>query len=646
LNSYIAPDAKNKFCSLKNLRNESDVEQFFIIKLLRDLGFTDDFVETKATIKEETIGKGQRQKSYKPDYIVYLDKEHQKPILIIDAKNPEEKAEEGITDAQLYVSVIRRKLNTPKPEQYCVGINGLRFIMKHFESDRTELELSFSDFQDGNGKFERLKRDFSIDTLKERLKPLPEVFDFVKPELNAIKSIFETCHKLIWKIEKRSPSSAFYEFAKIMFIKLNEDKKLREKEHLKKKIGAREPLPKDEVVFSSQWIRNEERTDPNPINTILFKNLRLELEKQIVERKKKRIFDDNEQIDLEPSTIKEVVKLLEHYDLYGIDEDLNGRLFETFLSATMRGKELGQFFTPRSVVKFMTQLADLKVSKEHIDTILDACCGTSGFLIEAMADMSSKIDQNKNLTNLEKQALLERLRNESLYGIDAGKSPPVARIARINMFLHRDGGSRIYFADALDKDMILDVGLDEELKRDREELKEKLLKDNLKFDVVLTNPPFAMRYERDKPNEKRILQQYDLAYQDEGTKKLRTSLRSAVMFIERYYDLLKPNGKLLTVMDESILNTTSNKPFRDYIRKKFIVKAIISLPRNTFVKAESSIKTSVIYLRKKTSEDETQPRAFMAISENVGHTDTGKETPESNDLPKIYDAFKKFELGQ
>ena len=46
---------------------------------------------------------------------------------------------------------------------------------------------------------------------------------------------------------------------------------------------------------------------------------------------------------MKPSTILEVVRQLEHFDLHGIDEDLNGRMFETFLNATVRGKELGSF---------------------------------------------------------------------------------------------------------------------------------------------------------------------------------------------------------------------------------------------------------------------------------------------------------------
>lgn len=644
MNRFVKPNAKNKFCKLKNLRNESDVEQFFVIELLKDLGFTQDYITTKQTIPEKPIGKGRKRKNYRPDYITYLDKEHKKPVLLIDAKSPSKPADEGLSDSQLYASVLRRKLDVPKPEQYCVGTNGMQLVVKHYDSDKTELDLTFEDFQDGNTKYERLKEKISFSSLKKQLKPVPASFRFAKPDIDALKSIFEACHKLIWKTEKRSPSSAFYEFAKLMFIKLNEDRKLRVKEHLEDMIASEE-LPLDKVVFCIHWIEREEKTDPNPVNTILFKNLRKELEEQIVQRKKKRIFDENEQIDLDPSTTKEVVKLIEHYDLYGIDEDLNGRLFETFLSATMRGKELGQFFTPRSVVKFMTWMANLQATKDQIDKVLDACCGTGGFLIEAMADISSKIEENKSLSNVEKGALLEKLKNECLWGIDAGKSPPVARIARINMFLHRDGGSRIYFADSLDKDLLIEQGLDEELRRDRQELKNAIVTKATKFDVVLTNPPFAMKYERDKSNEKRILKKYELAYKQKETQELRTSLRSAVMFLERYYDLLKPNGKLLTVMDESIINAKSYKYVRKFIKDKFIIKAVVSLPRNTFVKAESSIKTSVLYLRKKTTEKETQPTVFMAISQNVGHNDVGKETPELSDLNEILEEFKKFEQG-
>ena len=134
--------------------------------------------------------------------------------------------------------------------------------------------------------------------------------------------------------------------------------------------------------------------------------------------------------------------------MFGIDEDLNGRLFETFLNATMRGRELGQFFTLRSVVKMMSKLADLRVTCKRQDHVLDGCCGSGGFLIEALTIMRNTIRGNGSLTTKEKEDLIDTVCNECLYGIDYGKDPPLARIARINMYLHGDGGSRIYYADA------------------------------------------------------------------------------------------------------------------------------------------------------------------------------------------------------
>jgi hypothetical protein len=156
-----------------------------------------------------------------------------------------------------------------------------------------------------------------------------------------------------------------------------------------------------------------------------------------------------------------------------------------------------------------------------------------------------------------------------------------------------------------------------------------------------------MTYERKKPNELAVLEDYALYIDEKG--KPRTSLRSSVMFLEHYLELLTDEksslgaGRLLTVMDESVLNTLTSKRFRKYILQKFILKAVISLPKNTFVKAQGSVKMSVIYLRRKMAESEQQPDVFMAICGNVGHSDSGKERPHLNELPRILEAFKFFE---
>lgn len=135
----------NKFCKLRNIRNESDVEQSIIRPLLEELGYTADYIETKATIQQKNIGKKSKRREYRPDFICYADKQHRRPVLIIDAKHPEAGAEEGLTDAQLYASVLRRVLTTPKPDQYCVGSNGITTVIRHFDSDADVFRLDFSE---------------------------------------------------------------------------------------------------------------------------------------------------------------------------------------------------------------------------------------------------------------------------------------------------------------------------------------------------------------------------------------------------------------------------------------------------------------------------------------------------------------------
>ena len=632
----------NKFCEYSVLRNESDVEQFLVQPLLDFLGYTSNYLKTKATLPKETIGKGSGRKAYIPDYLGYTTKRLDKPVIVVDAKHPNEPAKQGVLDAQLYASVLRRRIKEPKPDQFCIGCNGDKLFVRHYDSDVTLHSLDFDDMQDGNSRFSALVSSLSRSVLSRPTKRVATSdFDYRNVDPDELPAVFEACHRSIWKAEKRSPASAFYEFTKVMFVKIDEDRRLRETLTAKGVDWANRKVPANLVRFSAHWIDEMSKTTDSPLDTILFSELTKRLEDQIARGLKKRIFNQGEGINLSPDTIRDTVTLLENLDLFSVDEDLNGRLFETFLTATMRGSTLGQFFTPRSVVKFMVQLANLSATRKNMERVLDGCCGSGGFLIEAMAYMSSKLTNNKSLTSQERSTLMKRLRTESLWGIDAGKDPEMARIARLNMFLHKDGGSRIYFADALDKSLCVDRGLLLSSQLEMEELKCALIGQGLKFSCVLTNPPFAMTYERKKPREFKVLREYSLSVDQAGKKRAR--LKSAVMFLERYWDLLSDDGRLVTVMDESVLNTISNQPFREYLLRNFVIHAVISLPKNTFVKAQGSVKTSVLYLRKKTDPSEAQPHVFMVLCGNVGHSDSGKERPKQNELSKILEGFRSWE---
>jgi len=69
------------------------------------------------------------------------------------------------------------------------------------------------------------------------------------------------------------------------------------------------------------------------------------------------------------------------------------------------------------------------------------------------------------------------------------------------------------------------------------------------------------------------------------------------------------------------------------------------LPRNTFINADTNVKTSILYLKKKEKGDE-QGNVFMAIIDNVGHNDAGKKTENLNELHNLLKLFQNFEKGK
>lgn len=328
-------------------------------------------------------------------------------------------------------------------------------------------------------------------------------------------------------------------------------------------------------------------------------------------------------------------------------------MFETFLNATVRGKDLGQFFSPRGVVHYMVQTASLFVTidktkkvAENIPYVLDGCCGSAGFLIDAMAELTKKVQNMSQLTNKEKDAYIEEIRNNHLFGIDANDK--IARISRLNMYLHGDGGSKIFKSESLDKEFsVIDPGMSDEEKEGILEIKKYLVQDNLKFDVVLTNPPFSIEFKSSDMNEKRILEQYAIAKTTSGS--LSTSESSNVLFIERYEELLKIGdgelkqsaGELLTIIDDTVLNGENAQRYRDHILKNFVIIQVVSLPFNTFFRADANIKTSMIHLRRK-AEGEKQGNIFMAITNNIGHDDHQRDTPARNNLPIVAKFFEEW----
>ncbi len=439
---------KNDYCDMRTLRNEADVEQNFVRRVLEDLGYSDSEILPKNTLDALSIGglRGHRQRLYRPDFGLRASR---KVRWIVEAKAPGESLDD----------------HEWQPRAYCVHLNGTRGVKTvkyHLLTNGAEtrlydpdvnvplLDLRFPDFVAGNRKFEQLRsllsRDKILDTNGAYIGP---TLKLEKLPLSEVNAAFSWCHQHIYRKDDISQSDGFTEFVKLIALKLKSDRSIRDR-HPEILVNESIEVPVKEVDFSLHWIDLNERNTPNPVSDILFRTFMSDMKREIAREHRKTIFEENDSIALKPETIRGVVRKLEKIFLFGIDADLNGRLFETFLNATMRGKDLGQFFTPRSLIELGVNLCKLRVHAPdgkggfHTDMVIDACCGSGGFLIDVLADMWTKAER-KGFSDTDRIALKKDIANSHIVGIDVANGPKLARIARTQYVSARRWG-RAHFS--------------------------------------------------------------------------------------------------------------------------------------------------------------------------------------------------------
>src|SRR5205823_13756073 len=126
-----------------------------------------------------------------------------------------------------------------------------------------------------------------------------------------------------------------------------------------------------------------------------------------------------------------------------------------------------------------------------------------------------------------------------------------------------------------------------------------------------------------------------------------------VLFLDRCLQLLKPGGRLLIILPDGVLCNSSDRYVREYILGekdepsgqfhggKAIVKAVISLPADTFKLAGTGAKTSILYLQKRHAceddadrfVDEPQTDVFMAVADALGYEVKNNVEDYSRGLP-------------
>ena len=334
-------------------------------------------------------------------------------------------------------------------------------------------------------------------------------------------------------------------------------------------------------------------------------------------------------------------------------KDILGDFFEGIIRNGFKQSK-GQFFTHINIVRFMLyalqadKLAIKRIKEDReIPYMIDPSAGSGTFLIEYMKFITENMKyRNRGADGYNAdlgtaRAVKDKILSDwfypnhrenkwaqtYIYGSEINFNLGTA--TKVNMILHGDGSTNIFVKDGLLPFAKYEkaTGPNALYGSERDPLyksKDKPLDINGQFDLILTNPPFSV--ELDNDTKKTVKKDFMF-----GEKK-----NSENLFVERWYQLLRENGRLAAVLPESVFDTTENKYIRLFLYKYFKIKAVVSLPQLAF-EPYTSTKTSILFAQKKTkAEIEVWNDAWEEASKEWQTLKTRVEN-----LIAVYDGLKQ-----
>lgn len=606
------------YCPLKKAWHvstpEERVRQYYIAILANKYGYSLEQMEQELKVNNSKRGQGKAR----ADIVIW-------------------KSEQDKKDKKAAFIVVECKAENVKVrvEDYYQGFNYASWAHAEFFVTTNEKETKYFNV-DPAYLPQKLDEVVAIPTAKdvddaariEQLKDQTKLFtrdEFTKT--------LRACHNIIRNNDKLSPEAAFDEISKLLFMKIR-----FERDNKGMKV-----FTKQEYLDAAQ--NHEKNVRPGLKGTDLYALSYMQFLFRTTKEffKDDRLFDDKDEINIRENSFIQILEKLETFNLSDTQDDVKGIAFEEFLGTTFRG-ELGQFFTPRTIVDFMTEILD----PQEGEVICDPTCGSGGFLIKAFeyvrekieADIRSKkdslrlsiegndydalpedkqvkishsIDKMQAALNTELDTGIEgsrmyQLSRNCIYGTDA--NPRMARTSKMNMIMHGDGHGGVHHHDGL-----LNInGIFEE-----------------RFDVILTNPPFGQNVDRgqliseadkftDEEMKEKYKKKYGAAY-DEALKQVddhigesllslydlgNISTLTEVLFMERCLRLLKKGGRMGMVLPEGVLNNKNLQAVREYFEGKAKIILICSIPQDVFIAAGATVKPSLVFMRRFTNDEESE----------------------------------------
>lgn len=453
----------------------------------------------------------------------------------------------------------------------------------------------------------------------------PKRSSLVRADGDNLFLAFRRCHESIHVNDGFNKENAFFEFLKIIFCKIRDERNI--------------PHSLDFYVSSTE--RNSldgQNACKNRISHIF----------EAVKKQFSQIFDIHDEIKLSPRSLVEIVGELQGYSFLSTDVDLKGRAYEEIVGSNLKG-DRGQFFTPRNVMRMAVKMINPKLEEK----VLDPACGTGGFLVMAMNQVIEQLKQawanelgtdETQWSDEHKKALQQRISEiaqTSFFGFDI--APELVRATKMNMVMNNDGSGNILRNDSLLPPHMWLPEFKETLAKSlgisAQDLKTQ--NDIALFDVIVTNPPFGSKI---TIKTEYVLSQYEIGHGWENPKKnnnigwLKKGVVSSAppeqLFLERCLQFLKPGGRMAIVCPDNILGAPGLGYIRQWLLSEAKIIASVDLDSDTF-QPHTGVQTSILILQKKTEEEKKadlvskriQPyNIFMAVIDKVGHDKRGQNT--------------------
>jgi type I restriction enzyme M protein len=594
----------------QKFEDEAYVRVYLLLKLIRELKYRPQELELE---KKYSIGHPS-QKEARLDVLVRKKNKEKSPFMLIEAKTPEnfQKEKDMSIKGQLFAIAKQEIKGESKPRYlvyYTIDIENDevkdRALIIDFEKYPT-----YEDWTDkGEPVLDKIPEEYgiarkytyaNIDKPDETagLKPLRK-----DKTISDLERLRHDLHNKLWAGGEADYNDIFYHLVKIMLVKIYDEMF----------------TPVGKVYTFQVLYKNDEPETPEELAERLDERYKIALRVLLnydEETIKKVPLIEKDKFTYEKLfyAVEKIQEISLTENVHSKDEDVLGLFFESILQNEFKQSK-GQYFTHKNIVRFLIyalEIDNLAIQKlnqpqPHFPFIVDPAAGSGTFLIETMKMITKEVLRNENkllltrplqdkIEDLENPTRRNKWAEEYVYGVE-----PNARLGlatKLNMILHGDGNMNVFIEDGL---MPFSVksnpfytrkwkGKDQGLLAESHDSTVYPKKINGQFDILLSNPPFSMDIQAMR------------SYRYIKDTFLYWGNNSENLFVERWFQLLKPKGRLGVVLPESIFDTKENLYIRNFLYKYFTIKAVISLPSETF-EPYTTTKVSLLIAEKRNDEE-------------------------------------------